>query len=347
MSAVESFTRAQVRERYPEWKVRMLNEVAEQLSKHDVFLVVDLTKTPANVVHKFRKKYRKELEYIRTLKNNIVRKAFEKSNIELPKEMDEALTGTNLFIATDENPFLVALKISKFSVPGYPKPGDIAETEIVIPAMDTGLKPGPMLSTFGKLKIKTMVKGGTIHIAKDTVVAKPGDVISPELVSVLMTLGITPVEIKLKLKGAYIKSLGRWVPASELLLDIESYKKELMEAYLNALKLGAEIAYPVPEVLELSLTKAMQNALKLAVESAWLTKESAPYLMSKAQAQAYALASQLGDLAKELGIEISNIQATQPVSTTQEKEEQKEEEEEEKKEVSEEDLSAGLGALFG
>ncbi len=346
MSAVGSFVRSQTREHYPEWKVRMLNEIVEQLGKNDVFLILDLSKTPANVVHKFRKKYRKEFEYIRTLKNNLVRKAFEKANLEMPEEMDKALTGTNLFISTNENPFLVALKISKFSVPGYPKPGDIAETEIVIPAMDTGLKPGPMLSTFGKLRIKTMVKGGTIHIAKDTVVAKPGDVISPELVSILMTLGITPIEIKLKLKGAYIKSLNKWIPASELVLDLESYKNQLLEAYFNALKLGAEIAYPVPEVLELSLTKAMQDALKVAVETAWLTKESAPYLISKAQAQAYALVSQLGDVAKELGIEVSvPVQATTQSESKEEKRE--EEEEEEKKEVSEEDLSAGLGALFG
>jgi large subunit ribosomal protein L10 len=261
--------------------------------------------------------------------------------------MDEALVGANMFIFTNQNPFELALKISKFSVPAPAKPGDIAQTEIVVPAGDTGLTPGPILSTFGKLRIKTMVKGGTIHIVKDTVVAKPGDVISPELASLLQKLGITPMELKMKIKGAYIKSLNKWIPAEELVIDINKYKEQIQEAYRNALALGVAIAYPVPDVVKLSLAKAYQDALKVAIEAGWLSKETAPYLLSKAYAQALALVSALGDKAKELGIEVEVPAA--PAQPAEEKKEEKpeEEEEEEKKEVSEEDLSAGLGALFG
>ena len=104
----------------------------------------------------------------------------------------------------------------------------------------------------------------------------------------------------------------------------------------------------MPEVLELSVAKAFQDALKVAVEAGWLTKESAPYLLAKAQAQAMALVAALGDKAKELGIEAPEISVTPAAPAAEEKKEEKaEEEEEEKKEVSEEDLSAGLGALFG
>ncbi|ABU82359.1 50S ribosomal protein L10 [Ignicoccus hospitalis] len=346
MSAITGRVSTYHREKFPEWKVKLVNEVKEKLKENDVVLVLDLVETPANLVHKFRKKFRKELPYMKVIKNNLVRKAFEQSGIEMPKEMDEQLVGSNMFIFTNDNPFKLALKISKFSMPAPAKPGDVAQSEIVVPAGDTGLTPGPILSTFGKLKIKTMVKGGTIHIAKDTVVAKPGDVISPELASLLQKLGITPMELKMKIKGAYIKSLNRWVPAEELVLDLNKYKEQIQEAYTNALALGVSIAYPVPEVLKLSVAKAFQDALKVAVEAGWLTKETAPYLLSKAYAQALALVGALGDKAKELGIEVEVPAAPAP-EAKEEKKEEAEEEEEEKKEVSEEDLSAGLGALFG
>jgi large subunit ribosomal protein L10 len=300
------------------------------------------------MVHKFRKKFRKQLPYMKVIKNNLVRKAFEQANIKMPEEMDKELIGANMFIFTNENPFELALKISKFSMPAPAKPGDIAQTEIVVPAGDTGLTPGPILSTFGKLRIKTMVKGGTIHIAKDTVVAKPGDVISPELASLLQKLGITPMELRMKVKGAYIRSLNRWIPAEELVLDLNKYKEEIQEAYRNALALGVAIAYPVPDVLKLSVAKAYQDALKVAIEAGWLSKETAPYLLSKAYAQALALVGALGDEVKEqLGIEVEVPAAPAPAEEKKEEKAEEEEEEEEKKEVSEEDLSAGLGALFG
>jgi large subunit ribosomal protein L10 len=348
MSAISGQIRTYHREKFPERKVKKVKELKEKLKEYDVMMVIDLKKTPANLVHKFRKKFRKEWPEMEVVKNNLVRKAFEQSGLEMPEDMDKNLVDANMFIFTNDNPFEVALKISKFSMPAPAKPGDVAQTEIVVPAGDTGLTPGPILSTFGKLRIKTMVKGGTIHIAKDTVVAKPGDVISPELASLLQKLGITPMELKMKIKGAYLRKLGRWIPSEELVLDIEKYKSQISEAYMNALSLGVSVAYPVPEVLELSVAKAFQDALKVAIEAGWLSKESAPYLIAKAQAQAMALASALGeDIVKELGIEVSAQPAASTSASTEETKEEEEEEEEEKKEVSEEDLSAGLGALFG
>jgi large subunit ribosomal protein L10 len=271
VSAITEQIRTYHREKFPERKVKIVNEVKEKLKEYDVMLVIDLKKTPSNLVHKFRKKFRKKWPEMKVIKNNLVRKAFEQSGLQMPEEMDKNLVDANMFLFTNDNPFRVALEISKFSMPAPAKPGDIAETEIVVPAGDTGLTPGPILSTFGKLKIKTMVKGGTIHIVKDTVVAKPGDVISPELASLLQKLGITPMELKMKIKGAYIKSMGKWLPADELVLDLEKYKSQIAEAYHNALALGVSIAYPVPEVLELSLAKAFQDALKVAKRSLYFT----------------------------------------------------------------------------
>jgi len=40
------------------------------------------------------------------------------------------------------------------------------------------------------LKIQTKVQGNVIYVAKDTVVAKPGDKISADLASLLQKLGL-------------------------------------------------------------------------------------------------------------------------------------------------------------
>ena len=187
------------------------------------------------------------------------------------------------------------------------------------------------------------MQGNSIWISKDTVVAKPGDTISEELASLLQRLGITPKEIKIKIKAAYEGGLVH--PGEELALDLDLYRNQFLEAYHSALKIGVEIAWPVPEIVELALKKAYLHALTLAAEAGFITPENAEYVLTRAIAKAMALASVVAEKAPELGLEVKQIKPAAPAE--EEKEEEAKEEEEEKEELTEEDLASGLGALFG
>ena len=335
--------------RIPEWKIKEVEELTELAKNHKVLLIVDLMKTPTAQLQKLRRKIERKLGdaiIMRVAKNTLMRIALEKAGID-PKPLENYLTGVNMFIFTNLNPFEVAMAIDRVFTTAPAKPGDSAPTEIVLPAGNTGFKPGPIMSVFGKLKVPIRVQGGTIWIAKDTKVAKPGDTISPELASLLQKLGIEPIIVKLRIKAAY--DSGVVIPGDQLILDLEAYRNDVLRAHLNALWLGVEIAYPEPEVLEVAIPLAVRRALAVAAEAGYVTPDNAEYVLRLAVGRALAVVSALGDKAKELGIEIE-VAAPQAAGGTEEKKEEEEEEskeEEKKEEVSEEQLAAGLESLFG
>ena len=330
----------------PERKIREVEELPELKKSHNVIIIVDLTKTPTAQLQRIRRKVEKKFGdkvVMRVTKNTLFKLALKRAGID-PTPLEEYLTGTNMFIFTNLNPFEVALALDKIYATKPAKPGDIAPTEIVLPAGDTGFKPGPIMSVFGKLKVPIRVQGGTIWIAKDTVVAKPGDTISPELASILQKLGIEPIIVKLKLKAAY--DAGVVIPGDQLVLDLEAYRKDVAQAHLAALAVGVEIAYPVPEVLEIAIPLAVRRAYAVAAEAGYVTPDNAEYVLTLAISRALAIVAALGDTAKELGIEIQ-VQAPAAPAAAEEKKEEEKEEEEKKEEVSEEQLAAGLESLFG
>ena len=343
MAAAVAATRAR---RIPEWKVQEVRELTELAKTYRTIVIVDLTKTPTAQLQRIKRKLERKLGgkiVMRVAKNTLMRLALKNAGKD-PAPLEPYLTGTNMFIFTDLNPFEVALALDKVYATKPAKPGDVAPTEIVLPAGDTGFKPGPIMSVFGKLKVPIRVQKGTIWIAKDTKVAKPGDVISPELASILQKLGIEPIIVKLKPKAAYED--GVVIPADKLMIDLDEYRNMVMEAHLAALSVGVEIAYPEPEVLKLAIPLAVRRALAVSAEAGYVTPENAEYVIGLAVARAMAVAAAMGDTAKELGIEIQAAPAATPPKE-EEKEEEEKEEEEKKEEVSEEQLSAGLESLFG
>jgi len=189
------------------------------------------------------------------------------------------------------------------------------------------------------------IQGNTIWITKDTKVAKPGDVISEELASILQRLGIALKEVKLKVKIAY--DTGVLIPGDQLVLDLGEYENMFMNAHLDALKLGSEIVWPVPEIIELSVTKAYRHALALAAEAGFVTPDTAEYVFRTALMKAYALAAEISKYAPDLGLEVPAMTAAPAQPAEEKKEEEEAAEEEEKEAVSEEELAEGLGALFG
>ncbi|MFP3163503.1 MAG: 50S ribosomal protein L10 [Acidianus hospitalis] len=323
----------------PQWKIEEVKELKEKIKQHKTVIIASLDGFPTDKLHEIRKKFRDTME-IKVSKNKLFERAAKESGIDVSK-IEQYLTGTNAFIFSNKNPFEISLMLSKFKLKRYALPGDKADEEVVIPAGDTGIPAGPMISVFGKLKIPTRVQDGKIAITKDTVVAEPGQPIPPEIVPVLQKLGIMPVYVKLRLKVAYHDNLI--IPGEQLELKLDEYKSQILESYKNALALGVEIAYPEPEILKITLGKAYRNAMALAGESGYITPESAQVVFSSALAKAYALAGAISGKV-DLGIQVPTAQQA-PAPAKEEKKEEKKEEE--KKGPSEEEIAGGLSSLFG
>jgi len=272
--------------RIPKWKLEEVEELASLIQSHPVIAVFKLTGIRANLIHEIRRKLR-GMAVIRVAKKTLFLKAAEKAGkpelAELLKDVQEPVG----FIFSDISAFKLKLILDKNKIPMHAKAGERADMDVVVPEMNTGLPPGPVLSDFGKLGIPTKIEGGQIWIAKDTLVVRKGEEISPALASLLARL-----DIKAVLKGIIIERAyeeGVIIGGEALALDIEAFQRDLASAHSNALALAAEIGYLAKETVIPVLMKAYLQAKALAVEAGVAEKEVLPELLARAEREAASL----------------------------------------------------------
>jgi len=265
------------------WKIDEVNELADLIEKNKVLAVFKLTGLRANLIHEIRKKLR-DIAVIRVAKKTLFIKAVEKmGKKELVKLVEDLHTPVG-FIFSNMSAFKLKILLDKNKILMHAKAGEKADIDVVVPEMNTGLPPGPILSDFGKLKIPTKIEGGHIWIAKDTLVAKKGEEISPQLASLLARL-----DIKTVMKGVTVDKAfedGVLISGEDLSIDLEKVKSEIIEAGSSAIKLAVELGYVTRETIQVILLKAAREARMLAVELALPSKEVISEVIMKAEMMA-------------------------------------------------------------
>ncbi|MCS7128989.1 MAG: 50S ribosomal protein L10, partial [Desulfurococcaceae archaeon] len=253
--------------RIPSWKAEEVAELTDLLKKYRVLAIIDRDRLPTAYIQMARKIFSNNI-VIKVAKRKLIEIALKKVGVR-NEELFNLLQGQNIYMFTNVNPFQLAMLLSENKLYTYYKPGDVAESDIVIYEGNTGLSPGPILSTFGKLKIPVKPQGNSIWVIKDTVVARKGDKITPELASILRKLGMALKEVNVKIKA--IHDSGVLIPGERLFINVGEYEDGVLRAFKNAIALAAEIAWPIPEVLELSIKNAYLKAIALACEAVFIT----------------------------------------------------------------------------
>jgi large subunit ribosomal protein L10 len=171
--------------------------------------------------------------------------------------------------------------------------GDIASIDIVVPAKNTGIAPGPMLTEFKEAGIPTKIDQGTIWIAKDTTPVKKGEAINEKLAALLGKLDIKPVEAGITLNTAL--EAGLKYSEQEMIIDVEKIRNQFAQAHQEAVSLSIEAAYITADNVSQILSKAAQSARSVSIESGFMTDETKEQILQKADAQAKGLAGQAKD----------------------------------------------------
>jgi large subunit ribosomal protein L10 len=159
--------------------------------------------------------------------------------------------------------------------------------DVIVPAGNTGLPPGPIISQLGSVGLPTRIEAGSVWVNKDTLVAKKGDIIDAKLAGVLSKLGIKPVEVGLILKAVYDE--GLLFTDEQLHLDLDGFRKNIVEAQSNALSLSVNTGYATPDSISLMLQTAHRKAFNLALNAGIPTKETIGDLLRKAYAEGMSL----------------------------------------------------------
>jgi len=332
-----------------EWKYKEVEDIANKVSEHRVVGLVSIVGIPSRQFQQIRRNIGKGLD-IKITRNRLMRRAFEKSNI---NAFGSHIQGPCGLIFTNQNPFKLRKLLEANKVAAAPRAGSIAPKDIVVPAGDTPFAPGPVIGELQKAGVKAQIKGGKIVVTENSRVAKEGDIISEDLASVLARMDIKVTEIGMDLIGAYEKIEGEEdiiYSADSLIIDESKFRGDIQSAYQGAFNLAFNARIYNSEVIVSLIQNAVFGARNLAVNAGVLNKETIPLLLSKAHVQMISLASRIPDGCDDelKGVIGSAEKAKVKANKVEKKEEKPEEEkprEEEKKD--EEEAAAGLAGLFG
>src|SRR3989344_6758398 len=188
-----------------EIKLKVVEDVGKEIEKHSVIGILNLHKLPSRELMNIKQKLKGKAK-VRVVKRRLIKIALEKSKKDL-KGLVPVMKGQPALLLSNSNPFELAAVMQKSKSKAFASAGDIAPDEIVVPAGPTSLPAGPAIGELQRAKITAAVENGKIVVKKDSVVAKKGDVLSPEVAAVITKLGIQPMEIGLDLLVAWDQGL--------------------------------------------------------------------------------------------------------------------------------------------
>ncbi|MGQ9718782.1 MAG: 50S ribosomal protein L10 [Nitrososphaerales archaeon] len=269
-------------------KEKTIERVLSLKKKYATIAISRLHKVRASQLMELRRKFRKNVE-ITVVKNKIASMALKQAGMN-EKFIDE-LRGQSALLFTNIDPFKLYTLLEKNKVNLPARPGDVTTEDITIPAGNTGIPPGPVLSEFKEVKVPTRIDSGSIWVSKDTVVVGKGDVISPKLASLLSRLGMKPIRAGLSVSAAF--SDGLMFHEKDIMLDLKEYQGYINEAYLNAKALAIGASYPTKEILPMVIGRYEHEARTLAVASGYLSKDIMVEILARHNREAMILHSQL------------------------------------------------------
>jgi large subunit ribosomal protein L10 len=314
-----------------QWKVEEVDQLIDLFKKYDNIAIIEVSKLNDKQIQEMRKILR-ERAILRMSKKSLQVRAIEKykeiTKNEKLDELADKIPGQALLCFTNmdiydlknifnENEWMVAAK-----------PNEITPVDIWVPAGDTGLPTGQVISELNMtLRLPTRIQNDTIWIREDTRTHKAGETVDVKQAAVLKKLGITPVQSLIRIKYAW--NDGQLLDEEILYMDIEQFKQKILSAYIPAQKLALEIGIVDTETYRILTQRAYRGAISLLFELPVFIEDMKDEYVKKAIKEASTLNSVI----------FGEQKASLPTQTEVKPQKGKEEEEEEEE--------VGIGGLFG
>ncbi len=271
-----------------QYKKRIVKDLKDLVKQYSIIATINMENMPTAQLQKMRHQLRDKVILIMS-KRRLMKIAIEESK-DVKKgveELNKHLKGMPALMFTNENPFKLYKMLQKSKTNAPAKPGQIAPKDILIQAGPTPFAPGPVISELSQIGLKTGVEAGKVAIKQDKVVVKKGEKINDKVASILLRLGITPMEIGLDLVAAYEN--GTIFTKDVLAVDEKEFMQRIITADSEAFNLGVEIQYPTVRVLEYLIGKAFIESKTLALGQNIMCSLVAEDLLTKAEREVLSL----------------------------------------------------------
>ncbi len=331
----------------PKWKIDEVKTLIDTIKKSKMVGLVNVEGVGAKQLHGIRESLRKSAR-IRMTRNTLMRRAIKDSKMAGFDDIEKYVRGPVAFLFSEADPFTLSKFLSENRTKAPAKGGQVTPKDIIIPAMNTGVAPGPFISELTALKIPARVKGGSIHVTDDTVVVKAGEIVSNAMAQMLARLKIEPMELQLKLIAAY--SDGVLLTQKDFEIDLEALFQEVLLGHEYAINLSLNTGFPTKDTIPLIIAKANMEAKSLTLNIGFFEPDMFVEFLAKGNSEAFALAALLASknpdaVPSEILKQVQTAVQT-PAATTTSPEPDKKKDEPEKKEDKEEEVT-GIAGLFG
>ncbi|MFN4133038.1 MAG: 50S ribosomal protein L10, partial [Candidatus Hadarchaeales archaeon] len=248
-----------------QWKRDVVDDISRLLVEYPVIGIADISGVPAKQLQQLRQRLREEHKIVVT-KNTLLKLALERTP-EKPKlrEISDVVTGQCALILSKSNPFKVQKILRENMVAAPARPGSKSDKDIIIPAGETDIPPGPAIGELQRVGIKARIQAGKVVIIEDCKLVKTGDIITKEISDILAKFGILPIQQGVRLKVAVEDNL---IFSPEILaIDEGAVKTWVMEAGKNAFNLAVNAVYFTKETVGIFLMRAAASARGLAISA--------------------------------------------------------------------------------
>ncbi|MHA1336473.1 MAG: 50S ribosomal protein L10 [Promethearchaeota archaeon] len=319
----------------PQWKIEEVSKLVNLLRTYKTVAVINVAGINDRQIQETRKILR-DKAIIKMSKKRLQIRAIKQYQKESGKEnldkLAENIPGQSSLVFTDMDVFELKkiFEENKWMIPA--KPNSITPVDIWVPAGDTGLPTGQVISELNMtLRLPTRIQNDTIWIREDTRTHKAGDFVTVKQASVLKKLGVRPLESIIKIHYAW--SDGEIIPADVIYMDMEKFKEDFISAVNTAKSVAIELGVIDDETIEPLVQRAYREALSLLFEMPIIAEDMLEEYIKKAVVNANIINAVIfGEGLSIVGGESKDVGKEEP-------EPEPEEEEEEE--------SVGIGGLFG
>jgi large subunit ribosomal protein L10 len=311
-----------------QWKLELVTDLAKRISDNKLIAVASIKGIRNSQLQQIRKDLRQKAR-IQVVRVRLLEKALDQAKLANSDGFKESATGQVALITTAESPLRLYEMLNHTKQKAPARGGEIADQDIIIEAKETSFPPGPMVSEFQKAGLSTAIEKGKIVIKKDTVFVKKGDVISKEKAKLMEKLEIFPLTVGLDLLGAYGE--GTFYSKESISITVNDIMGYVATAYSQAKQTALQSMFLVPEIIPELLIRGRIAAEALSIETGFIDEKNMDIFILKAIREANALLTEVeGGTAEEIKEEKKEINKPEESSKN-----------------TEEDVSQGLGALFG
>ncbi|MHA1147034.1 MAG: 50S ribosomal protein L10 [Promethearchaeota archaeon] len=319
----------------PQWKLDEVEKLIELFKKYANVAVINVAKINDKQFQSTRKLLRGKA-VIKMSKKRLQTRAIEQFKKLSKKEnldnLAQNIPGQASLVFSNMEIFELKkiFEENKWMVPA--KPGEITPVDIWIPAGDTGLPTGQVISELNMtLRLPTRIQNDTIWIRENTRTHKAGDFVNVKQASVLKKLGVNPLESIIKIHYAW--SDGEIFPADVIYLDLEAFQKDIALAIAQAKQIAMKMGVIDDETIEPLMQKGHREALAILFKMPFIAEDMLEEYVKRAVLNANVInAMILGE-----GISVAPTQKEKPKKAEEPKPEEDDTDDEE----------VGIGGLFG